>query len=105
MQPLGPLRTISWTGQRHTDVAQQAERQHGLITHAQLERAGLSRSAVRHAVSSRRLWRVHRGVFGVGCRKLSEEGIWLAAVLACGDDAALSHTTAAALWGVRALAS
>lgn len=36
----------------------------------------------------------------MGHRRLSVEGRWMAAVLACGDDAALSHRSAAALWGL-----
>ncbi len=49
-------------------------------------------------VQSGRLHRIHRGVFAVGHKRLTNEGIWLAAVLACGDGAALSHRSAAALW-------
>ncbi|MBE2315670.1 hypothetical protein DVA67_006770 [Solirubrobacter sp. CPCC 204708] len=42
----------------------------------------------------------HRGVYAVGHRELTVEGRWLAAVKACGEDAALSHYAAAALWGL-----
>jgi hypothetical protein len=31
---------------------------------------------------------------------MTREGIWMAAVLACGADAVLSHGSAAALWGI-----
>jgi very-short-patch-repair endonuclease len=48
-----------------------------------------------------RLRRVHRGVYTVGHRLLSRDGRWMAAVLACGSDAVLSHHAAAALWGIR----
>jgi hypothetical protein len=44
---------------------------------------------------------LHRGVYAVGHRALSREGHWLAAVLAGGDGAAVSHRSAAALWGIR----
>jgi very-short-patch-repair endonuclease len=44
------------------------------------------------------LHRLHRGVYAVGHRSLSWRGRWLAAVLAAGDGAVLSHTSAAALW-------
>ena len=45
-----------------------------------------------------RLHRVHRGVYAVGHPGLSSEGRWMAAVLACGDGAVLSHRSAAELW-------
>jgi very-short-patch-repair endonuclease len=40
-----------------------------------------------------------RGVYAVGWAKLTPEGRWMAAVLACGEGAMLSHQSAAALWG------
>ena len=43
--------------------------------------------------------RLYRGVYAVGHRNLSREGRWIAAVLACGEGAALSHESAAHLWG------
>lgn len=43
---------------------------------------------------------LHRGVYALGHRALREEGRWLAAVLACGPGAALSHESAARLWGM-----
>lgn len=45
--------------------------------------------------------RQHAGVYAVGHRVLSREGRWMAAVLACGEAAVLSHRSAAALWGIR----
>ena len=49
-------------------------------------------------MGTQRLHRIHRGVYAVGHRGLGEKGRWMAAVLACGPDAVLSHTSAAALW-------
>ena len=46
------------------------------------------------------LHRKHRGVYAVGQPNLSTEGRWMAAVLACGEGAVLSHRDAAALWGL-----
>jgi very-short-patch-repair endonuclease len=46
------------------------------------------------------LHRIHRGVYAVGHRALSSEGRWIAAVLACGPGAVLSHRSAAALWEI-----
>jgi Transcriptional regulator, AbiEi antitoxin/Protein of unknown function (DUF559) len=79
-------------------VAAIAARQHGVVTTAQLRAAAFDESAVHRAVSAGRLHRLHRGVYAVGHRSLSWRGQWLAAVLAAGDGAVLSHTSAAALW-------
>ena len=51
--------------------------------------------------TTRRLIRVHAGVYAVGHRQHSAVALAAAAVLACGDHAVLSHDSAAALWGVR----
>jgi len=75
-----------------------ANRQRGLITYGQLIALGFSHSAIARRVALGRLHRIHRGVYAVGRRELSREGEFLAAVLALGDDAALSHFAAAALW-------
>ncbi len=74
--------------------------QHGVITRAQLLDAGLTRHGIAHRLQRGRLYRVHRGVYAVGHPRLSREGRWMAAVLACGPGAALSHLTAAKLWGI-----
>jgi very-short-patch-repair endonuclease len=42
-----------------------------------------------------------RGVYAVGRPELTPRGRWMAAVLACGPGAALSHESAAELWGIR----
>jgi very-short-patch-repair endonuclease len=81
-------------------VAAIAARRHGVVVQGELLRAGLGRGAVAHRVATGRLTRLHRGVFLVG----PLPGEWtreVAAVLAIGPDAALSHRSAAALWGVR----
>jgi hypothetical protein len=46
------------------------------------------------------LHHVHRGVYAVGRPSLSQHGRCLAAVLACGPKALLSHRSAAWLWGI-----
>jgi very-short-patch-repair endonuclease len=79
-------------------VAQMATRQHGVVAVAQLASAGIDRQGVLRRVGAGRLHRVHRGVYAVGHRGLSSEGKWLAAVLACGSAAVLSHRCAAGLW-------
>lgn len=83
-------------------VAQIAARQHGVVSIAQLHDAGLDKHRVRHRARSGRLHRVHHGVYAVGHRRLSREGRWVAAVLACGKGAVLSHRSAAELWGLLA---
>lgn len=58
--------------------------------------------AVRRRERAGRLFRIHHGVYALVPRRLlSREGRWLAAVLACGDRAALSHRSAAHLHELR----
>jgi Transcriptional regulator, AbiEi antitoxin len=78
-----------------------AERQHGVISVRQLEtRLGYSPAAVKRDVAAGWLRRLHRGVYAVGHRRISDHGRCLAAVLACGPDALLSHRSAAWLLGI-----
>jgi very-short-patch-repair endonuclease len=86
-------------------ISDLATRQYGVVSRKQLRDAGLSDDAIDRRVKSRRLIRMHRGVYALGHRALKPEAHWLAAVLACGDGAALSHATAAELWGIRSSAS
>jgi very-short-patch-repair endonuclease len=79
-------------------LAKIAARQHGVVTVEQLREAGIEKSAVSRRVKLGRLHRVHRGVYAVGHRAPSWHGRWMAAVLACGEGAVLSHHSAAALW-------
>jgi len=82
-------------------LAELAERQYGVVSVRQLEATlGYSPSAVKREAAAGRLLRIHRGVYAVGHRHLSERGRCLAAVLTCGPDALLSHRSAAWLWGL-----
>jgi predicted transcriptional regulator of viral defense system len=81
-------------------VARIAGRQHGVISTRQLHEAGATPGAIAHRVRAGRLHRLHHGVYAVGHRALSAEGIWMAAALAGGEDAAVSHDSAAALHGL-----
>jgi very-short-patch-repair endonuclease len=81
-------------------IAGIAAAQHGLVTTRQLLDAGLLPSGVSYRVSAGRLHQVHRSVYAVGHAALGNEGRWLAAVLACGAGAILSHTSAAELWRI-----
>jgi very-short-patch-repair endonuclease/predicted transcriptional regulator of viral defense system len=77
-----------------------ARRQHGVITRRDLLALGFSHSAIRHRLATGRLHQVRRGIYAVGRRDLTRDGRWMAALLASGDDAVLSHGSAAALWGI-----
>jgi predicted transcriptional regulator of viral defense system len=87
-------------GHRDRQIASVAARQHGVALLAQLVAAGVTQRAVARRVKSGHLHRAHRGVYAVGHTRLSKEGRWMAAVLAYGDDATLSHRSAAELWGL-----
>ena len=81
-------------------LAMIAAHRHGVVTLADLAAAGLARGAVVHRIAEGRLRRLHRGVFLLG----PLHGTWtreVAAVLAVGYGAALSHHSAAAFWGIR----
>lgn len=82
-------------------LARVAWRQHGIVGLAQLRALGLSSSGVRDRVAGGTLHRVHRGVYAVGVPLLAPRARWMAAVLAYGDGAALSHRSSAALAGLR----
>jgi very-short-patch-repair endonuclease len=77
-----------------------SQRQHGVLTRRDLHDLGFGESAIRHRLATGRLHRIHHGVYAVGRPGLAREGQWMAAVLACGADALLSHGSAAALWGI-----
>jgi Protein of unknown function (DUF559)/Transcriptional regulator, AbiEi antitoxin len=82
-------------------IAALAEAQHGVVARAQLLECGLTDSGIARWVRARRLHRLHRGVYALGHRMLTIEGRWMAAVLAAGPGAALSHASAAAAWDLR----
>jgi hypothetical protein len=77
-----------------------AERQWGVVARRQLAALGVSRHTADHWLRAGRLHRVHHGVYAVGHSALRAEGHRLAAVLACGPGAVLSHRAAAAHWGL-----
>jgi len=68
----------------------------------QASACGLSPSALRSRVARGALHRIHRGVYALVPRQLlTRNGLYMAAVLACGDGAVLSHRSAAALLELR----
>ena len=78
-----------------------ARRQHFVVSRGQLLALGVMPKAIKYRVSVGRLHRVHAGVYAVGRPELSRSGVLMAAVLACGAGAVLSHRSAAELWGIR----
>lgn len=76
------------------------EAQHGVVTRAQLAEMSVSAAAIDSRARRGALRRLYRGVYAVGHTALRDEGRWLAAVLACGPGAVLSHHSAARLWGM-----
>lgn len=85
---------------REREIVDLVGRQQGLVTQAQLSGLGVGRRTIERWVASGRLRAVHREVYGFGPRPLTKRGKWLAAVLAMGPEAFLSHRSAAALWGL-----
>jgi predicted transcriptional regulator of viral defense system len=93
------MRAANGPGDR--GVAELARRQHGVVARRQLVALGLGRGAIAHRLATGRLHCFHVGVYAVGHTALSYRGRWMAAVLACGPGAVLSHRSAAAHWGLR----
>jgi very-short-patch-repair endonuclease len=97
-------KSVHFLDQVHVDraISELAEKQHAVFRLEQLEALGLSRGAVFKRASVGRLHRIRLGVYSLVPRPLlTREGHWMAAVLACGPGAVLSHRDAAALHGMR----
>jgi very-short-patch-repair endonuclease len=77
-----------------------AKAQHWAIARVQLLELGFTVADIRHRIARGRLHRVWPGVYAVDRPDLTQEGLFMAAVLACGDGAVLSHLSAAVLWGL-----
>jgi very-short-patch-repair endonuclease len=82
-------------------IAALAERQHGVVSRKDLLETGVSRHAIAHRLREGRLHRLHRSVYAVGHRVLTADGRRIAARLAAGPGAVLSHRSAAAHWELR----
>jgi very-short-patch-repair endonuclease len=81
-------------------IALLAARQRGHVTRVQLICLGLSSQAIQRKVAAGELIPVHTGVYAVGFRSNEPLARAHAAVLACGDMALLSHSSAAVAWGL-----
>jgi len=79
-------------------IATLAERQYGVVATRQLLAAGISASAITTRVRRHRLHRLYQGVYAVGHTALVPLAREMAAVLACGEGAAISHRSAATVW-------
>ncbi len=77
-----------------------AGRQHGVVARRQLLEMEFNSREIEHRVARGRLHLVMRGVYAVGWPRLTQKRCWMAAVLACGEGAVLSHRSAAALWEI-----
>jgi very-short-patch-repair endonuclease len=71
-----------------------------VLTHADLLRLGFTPKGIKHRLATGRLHPISTGIYAVGRPELTPHGRWMAAVLVCGDHAALSHRSAAELWGI-----
>lgn len=94
----------SWGKARTTPdlrLSQLASRQHGVVHIGQLRLLGMSDKEIEYRSRIGRLHRLHRGVYAVGHRNLTEESTFIGAVLAIGDDAVLGGMAALALHGFR----
>ena len=74
-------------------------RQHGVLARGQLLELGMSSATIARWTHAGHLHPIHRGVYALGHRRITQEGRWMAAVLACGEKAALSHGPAGQLGG------
>ncbi len=92
--------TPSWVA-----IGELATAQWGVVAGGQLRARGVSQDVIERWARTGRLHRMYRGVYAVGHTALRREAHWMAAVLACGEGAVLSHTSAAALWAIRRTAA
>jgi very-short-patch-repair endonuclease len=84
------------------ELARLAAKQHLVFTLNDLLKAGLTASGVRKRAAAKRLHRIHHGVYSTVAKdQLPWRGQYMAAVLACGDDAVISHREAAHLHNLR----
>ncbi|MGH2856540.1 MAG: type IV toxin-antitoxin system AbiEi family antitoxin domain-containing protein [Solirubrobacteraceae bacterium] len=89
---------------RQRAIAALAASQHGAISRGQLIALGVSRGEIASWLAAGHLHRVHHGVYAVGRADLPPKGRLMAAVLACGPAALLSHRSAADHWDLLATA-
>jgi hypothetical protein len=86
---------------RGRKVGELATQQHGVVARRQLLGLGFSSRQIEARLESGWLLPLRRDVYAVGHLRASRRGRWMAAVLACGPGAVLSHESAACLWGLQ----
>lgn len=86
----------SISAQVHAPLVVLVDRQWGAVSRVQLLACGVAPGTITAWLATGRLRPLHRGVYAVGHAALRREGYWMAAVLACGPDAALAGRSAAA---------
>jgi very-short-patch-repair endonuclease len=93
---------MGWKKSNGRDAAtwELVRRQHGVVTRRDLLALGYSRREIEYRLHNGRLHAISKGVYAVGRPDLTPHGLWMAAVLVCGDGATLSHRSAAELWGI-----
>lgn len=99
--PDRPYRGRTRTREEGSEIAEMARRQYGVVARSQLLALGLGEDAIQHRLSTGRLHLLHKGAYAVGHCLIPREGRWMAAILASGPGAILSHWSAAVLWGLR----
>jgi len=77
-----------------------AERQHGVFSTWQLLDHGINERTVHSRRTGGLLVPLHQGVYALAHARLGHEGRAMAAVLACGPGAVLSHFSAGHQWGL-----
>jgi very-short-patch-repair endonuclease len=92
------VRHVVQAGEVDRLIARLAASQHGVVSRAQLVAAGVRRAAIHHRLAGGRLHPLHRGVYLVGHPVPPPLAREIAALLACGAAAVLSHLSAAYLW-------
>ena len=93
------LAALRARGRDHV-IAAIADEQYGVVSYAQLIDAGIGPSAIHTRVRRHQLHRLHRGVYAVGHTALVPLAREMAAVLACGRCAVISHRSAGVLWRI-----
>jgi uncharacterized protein DUF559 len=88
-------REATWT------IRELAERQHGVVARRQLLELGVNETLIQCRADGGILIPVFQGIFALGHERLTGRGRWMAAVLASGPGAVLSHGSAMELWGIR----
>jgi very-short-patch-repair endonuclease len=100
--PMAELRRIAPGNREESGVVRViAADQRGIIARPQLLTAGVTNAAIDRALRSGRLHRIHQGVNSTQAPELAtQDALLIAALLAAGDGAVLSHGTAAWRWQI-----